>query len=438
METAIQNTIPAQDELLTFRRIWAIDLSNKRWKRIRRELASLECRPKVEDIDAQAIARLYKRRWLRADVLLSPLTLKLLTKLLTAFLASPHFLTVCTRFDLKGEEGLRKLGVAVCVPLMAFWTNRQFPRMHRALFHGELKRHFILFKDIPLRDFFNYAPLFVLYRLTNVLMHTKTARWTWSIITGKNLRQCAGLPFPVTRMMAHWTIQAPYYLSFEEALFYGRVRGLGGTDKLHDRLRSCFDQFYLFNDHFKAELLPFLARHQKNLDLRELPVLLGYLHHRYFENRQNDAFQLASYSLPRLQREMGEWYTTVESDPNYQPRFQGKFWRRSALSEYESLEGKKRYHIVELTSYDDLCTEGKRLRHCVATYVEDCIDGRCSIWSLRVNAGEEEEKSIVTIEVGTEGYIEQALGKHNSRPKSEHMTVIRKWAAKEKLKFRIY
>lgn len=438
METATQNIKPVQDSLLPFRRIWTKSLTNGRWARIRRELELLDCLEKSKDIDARSIGQLYKQRWFCAGVSLSPITLKLLTDLLGAFVVSPHFLTICERFGVGREEGLRKLGVAACIPLMAFWTNRQFPRIHRALFRGELKRNFFLFKDVTLRDFFHYAPLFVLYRLTNVLTFTKTAKWTLHLITGKNLRHCADLPFPVTRMMAHWTVQAPYYLSFEEALFYGRVRGLGGSDKLHDRLRSCFNQFYMFNEHFKTELLPFLARHQENLDLRELPVLLGYLHHRYFENRQNDAFQLASYSLPRLQREMGEWYTTVESDPNYQPRFQGKFWNRSALAEYGSQVGKKRYQIVELTSYDDLCMEGKRLRHCVATYVEDCMEGRCSIWSLRVNVGEEEEKSIVTIEVGTEGYIEQALGKHNSRPKSEHMALIRKWAAKEKLKFRIY
>ena len=438
METATPNTIQTEDRLLLFRRIWTINLSSKRWKRIRRELVSLEAMPQSANIAPRSIARLYNKRWLCAGVSLSPITLKLLAKLLGAFVASPHFLRICRRFGVEREDGLKKLGVAVCVPLMAFWTNRQFPRLHRALFRGELKRNFILFRAVPLRNFFNYAPLFVLYRLTTVLTCSISAKWALSLITGKNLRQCPGLPFPLTRMMAHWTVQAPYYLSFEEALFYGRVRGLGGSDQLHDRLRSCFDQFYLFNDHFKAELLPFLARHEKNLDLRELPVLLGYLHHRYFENRQNDAFLLASYSLPRLQREMGEWYTTVESDPNYQPQFQGKFWRRAAHAEFESQVGKKRYHIVELTSYDDLCKEGKRLRHCVATYVEECMEGWCSIWSLRLDAGQEEEKSLVTIEVDTEGNIKQALGKHNSNPKPEHMYIIRKWATQEKLKFKTY
>lgn len=437
METAIQNTIPAQDQFLPFRRIWTNKLSNGRWRRIRRELELLDFLPKRKDIDVRIIGRLYKQRWLDNEVSLSPITLKLLTELLGAFVASPHFLTICKRFGLEKEEGLKKLGMAVCVPLMAFWTNRQFPRIHRALFRGELKRNFFLFKDVTLRDFFHYAPLFVLYRLTNVLTFTKTAKWALHLIIGKNLRHCVDLPFPVTRMMAHWTIQAPYYLSFEEALFYGRVRGLGGSDKLHDRLRSCFDQFYLFNDHFKAELLPFLARHQENLDLRELPVLLGYLHHRYFENRQNDAFLLASYSLPRLQREMGEWYTRVESNPNYESRYYGLFWKGMAYAEFETQEGKWSYRILQLTTYKDLCIEGARLRHCVATYVEDCVEGWCSIWSLRLNV-EEEEKSLVTIEVDTEGNIKQALGKHNSNPKPEHISVIRKWAEQEGLKIRLH
>lgn len=437
METATPNTIRTQDQLLAFRRVWTCSLPSKKWKRIRRELELLECLPKEDEIDQRSISRLYKKRWLSGDVSLSGITLELLTKLLGSFVASPHFLTICNRFGLDREEGLRKLGVAACIPLMAFWTNRQFPRIHRALFRGELKRNFILFRDVPLRDFFNYAPLFVLFRLTSVLRLTKTAKWTRCLINGMNLRQCAGLPFPVTRIMAHWTIQAPHYLSFEEALFYGRVRGLGGSDKLHDRLRSCLNEYYLFDQSFYGELLQYLVRHQDALDPRELPALLGYLHHRYFENRNNQAFHLATYSLTRLQREMGEWYTRVESNPNYESKFHGFFWQGKAYAEFETQEGRNNYRIMQLTTYKDLCVEGARLRHCVATYVEDCMEGWCSIWSLRVDVGQDEEKSLVTIEVDPTGNIRQALGKHNSNPKSEHISIIRKWAAQAGLTLRI-
>ncbi len=437
METGTPNTLPARDELLAFRRIWTSHLSNKRWKKIHRELALLECLPKWDDIDYRSISRLYKNRWLCRGVSVSPITLKLLTSLLRAFVASPHFLNICNRFGLDREEGLKELGVAAWIPLMAFWTNRQFPRIHRALFRGELKRNFSQFKDIPLQDFFSYAPRFVLYRLTNVLSDARTTHWVLWIIHGKNLRRISNLPFPLTRMMAHWTIQAPHYLLFEEALFYGRVRGLGGSAKLHERLRSCFDQFYLFDDAFKGELLPFLVRHQNSLDLRELPALLGYLHHRYFENRQTETFQLTNYSLPRLQNEMGVWYTTVESNPDYESRYHGVSWSSSKFAAYESRGEKKTYQIVELTSYKDLCIEGKRLRHCVATYVEDCVEGWCSIWSLRVDVGQDSETSLVTIELGTERDIKQALGKHNSNPQSGYMSIIRAWAAQEGLLFRL-
>lgn len=436
METATQNTIHTQDHLLAFRRVWTVTLSSKKWKRIRRELELLECLPKRDQIDQRFISRLYKRRWLSRDVSLSAITLELMTKLLGAFVASPHFLTICNRFDLDREKGVEKLGLAACIPLMAFWTSRQFPRIHRALFSGELKRNFILFRDVPLRAFFNYAPLFVLFRLTTVLKLTKTAKWTRCLVNGMNLRQCAGLPFPVTRMMAHWTIQAPHYLSFEEALFYGRVRGLGGSDKLHDRLRTCLNEYYLFDQSFYGELLQYLVHHQDALDLRELPTLLGYLHHRYFENRDTESFQLATYSYARLQREMGEWYTRVESNPNYDSRYSDLFWEGREYAGFEIQDGKCSYHILQLTTYKDLCIEGARLRHCVATYVEDCVEGWCSIWSLRMDVGLEEEKSLVTIEVDSEGHIKQALSKHNSNPKLEHMSIIRKWAKQEGFRFK--
>jgi hypothetical protein len=43
--------------------------------------------------------------------------------------------------------------------------------------------------------------------------------------------------------------------------------------------------------------------------------------------------------------------------------------------------------VIPLQSPEDLRLEGQRMQNCVASYVEDCLRGRCQIWSLRLTDG---------------------------------------------------
>lgn len=360
------------------------------------------------------------------------MTLQLLDKLMATFVASRYYTLICERFGFDRNEGINRLGVATSIPLMTFWARRQFPWLCRVLFSGQLKRHFSVFRDISLSNFYSYAPRFVLYRLRDVLELPGTANWVFWIISGKNLRHAAHLPIPLTRMMAHWVIQAPFYLTFNEALFYGQVRGLGGSEELYARLRSCFGQYFRACTTFNEEVVRFLVRHEDSLDLRGLPRLLGYLHHRYFDD-EAERIHLGSSALPILYRKMDEWYAEMHS--HYKSRYRGLFWARSTYQAFNYQKDQIKFSITELVSYEDLCYEGKVLNHCVATYINDCLEGRCSIWSLRCT-GEEKPISLVTIEVDREGYIEQALGKYNAQPEEEEMALIRQWAKQEGLRFR--
>ena len=90
--------------------------------------------------------------------------------------------------------------------------------------------------------------------------------------------------------------------------------------------------------------------------------------------------------------------------------------------------------ITQLCSSGDLSEESINLFHCVHTYANRCVNGICSIWSLRefIN-GKWIPK--VTIEVSKKNHIEQIKGKYNVAPEQKHLDMIRTWALREKLTF---
>jgi len=433
VNTSRSTTRQVEDQPIEMVQIFPLGLGKDTWLRVEREIKLLFQKPSLFHLSRRSVPRLYNKKWINADIPLNSATLRLLDKLMATFVATRHYAIVCARFDFHGKEGINRLGVSTSIPLMTFWARRQFPWLCRVLFSSQLKRHFSIFRDVPLSKFYSYTPRFVLYRLRDVLELPGTAKWVFWIISGKNLRHAPHLPISLTRMMAHWVIQAPFYLTFNEALFYGQVRGLGGSEELYARLRSCFWQYFRVCNNFNEQVVNFLVRYEASLDLSGLPRLLGYIHHRYFDEEE-ERIHLASCSLSNLYQQMDEWYALVNI--YYKSRYRRLSWPKSNHQAFTYKKEQDEFSITELLNYEDLCHEGKVLNHCVATYVEDCLDGSCSIWSLRCDGGEE-PRSLVTIEVDREGNIAQALGKYNAQPEEEQMDIIKAWARKEGLRIRL-
>lgn len=437
METVVFKNKSQEAKRHIYRNVWTSELSDPIWSRLLRDLDRLDQMPKVSGgVSRRQSGKFFSNKCLHEDVSHSRDTAALLEKLMDAFVASTHFSTLCQRFDFLRERGHHGLRFSVLYRLMAFWASREFPWLHRKLFGAEVKRNLGLLRSVSVGEFFQYAPPFVLYRLKDVFATAKTANWALWVISGKNLRRVPDLPFPLTRMMAHFTINAPPYLTFSEALFFGRIRGLGGSVALHDRLRTCLRRFHRMHEFHEEKLLSFLVKHQADLDLDELPLLLGYVWHRFFDWRVRGQAELEDCSFARIRREMQVWHRETQANPSYRYGYQDLTWPSTGYQGFTVKVDSIQYRILELTSYRELSEEGKVLSHCVASYVEDCKFRRCSIWSLRARKGEGQEKSLVTIELRADGYIAQALGKLNTQPNPKEMVLIKDWAAQEGLRFR--
>jgi hypothetical protein len=81
--------------------------------------------------------------------------------------------------------------------------------------------------------------------------------------------------------------------------------------------------------------------------------------------------------------------------------------------------------VTFLGTVGAICAEAERMRHCVASYVDQAVWGGCYLFHVE-HKGEE-----ATIEVGPEGRVRQAQGPHNRRnaAASYGKRVLNRWAA---------
>ncbi len=80
------------------------------------------------------------------------------------------------------------------------------------------------------------------------------------------------------------------------------------------------------------------------------------------------------------------------------------------------------WKFTQIKSAKELQKEGNRMRHCVLGYKQQCIDGKCSIWSLTVN----DDKKL-TIEV-QRNQVMQVRGLANRIARAYEKNIVSRWA----------
>jgi hypothetical protein len=140
-------------------------------------------------------------------------------------------------------------------------------------------------------------------------------------------------------------------------------------------------------------------------------------------------FTIKGRTPASLLRQVEAWHRTLAKSE--QPKAE---WPRSGIESFEFVEGAERggnlkiWTITELLSTKALVAEGRKMKHCVATYSHSCASGACSIWTLEVETFEGRAK-ILTVEVqNAPKLICQARGKCNLLLAEKHRGILRRWA----------
>src|SRR5262249_3968951 len=112
-----------------------------------------------------------------------------------------------------------------------------------------------------------------------------------------------------------------------------------------------------------------------------------------------------------------------------------RFWRASGVRPFAARTGPRdrpeeqtHWRVREILSAQELVEEGRRMRHCVATYAGSCIRGACSIWSLERQRGHENHpEAMLTVEIDANKTIVQARGHRNRLPTEQERSVLEAW-----------
>ena len=298
---------------------------------------------------------------------------------------------------------------------------------------ASLLRH--LLADYPLPPFFDSA------WFDPDEKADRARRWCVRVAAGESLRRC-DLPIACTRRMVHETMKAPGTLTVPAALRWGQLRALG-VGKAHvravlaTRLRDAFgtpDREAFWCDLFRwlaahpempcgqvGPAVDFLDRRRHGIDHdpqgHELPPPQPHL-------------SMAGRTPESLLRQMEGWHRRLAVDDGVQ----AAQWEPCGLSgvtirsDGAGVIPGGQWTVRELVCSKDLVAEGRRLNHCVASYVRRCRTGASAIFTVERTRGDRVRK-LLTAEVDpAHGTIVQVRGRSNRDARPGEMAVLRRWA----------
>lgn len=287
-------------------------------------------------------------------------------------------------------------------------------------------------------------------------------KWYLHVGEGRNIREC-DLPIPLTKKMAHHFMHAPQDLTIDQALRWGQIHGLGGDEQLtraifETRLAESFE-----HDEFWSTVLRWFILHPM-LDRAHVGPIVDYLHFQRFMPAPalaNDRaagrcrppqpnLTMSGRTPESLLARVASWHRMLADERRRQIQgwnlidIQKLTWSPTGIKGLEFMEGShdnktyRYWSIRELLSGTTLAEEGRRMKHCVASYAGSCVRGTCSIWTMEVDSSSGSEK-VLTLEVtNASRQIRQARGKLNRLPTEKERSILMRWAETAGLRLASY
>ena len=248
----------------------------------------------------------------------------------------------------------------------------------------------------------------------------------------------------LSRKMSHHFMLAPKKLSLAQAVRWGQVRGLGGSEKTALAISRSFLGAHRHDIDFWNSVIEWIVK-LRFMDDKDIGPVLDFLNNQRFgvgnperivvsKNGQRSR-QLMPAAQPRLTMK-GRTLVSVLRDVERWHRDLHLIgarttcvWPASRIDTFQhTTRGGTSWTFEELTSNGALFEEGRMLSHCVGSYSQSCIDGKTTIWSMSCNV-DGKRKRALTIQVNIErSQIVQVRGLANRLPLPEESHVIRLWA----------
>ncbi len=284
--------------------------------------------------------------------------------------------------------------------------------------------------------------------------------WYVRLGRGESVRRI-GIPLTLTRAMAHLFTQAPRHLTVIEALRWAEVTALGGTDALVAAVLASRLGRSLEHGELLRPLLELFVRLE--VDPEHVGPIVDYVRAIKLEWREGfrddgsfgplpppePELDLRGRTLASLLRRVDAWHLALGRAPLADTTWRPSRYAPLRVEERRPLPRRDEHDnahargddeprhelriftITEVLSSYELAREGREMRHCVATYVGECVAGRASIWSLRMES-KEGMRRLLTIEIDPRaGRMRQARRKCNARAGEKERALVTEWAARE-------
>lgn len=268
------------------------------------------------------------------------------------------------------------------------------------------------------------------------------AQWYLWIARGGNLRKAHDLPFEVNKKAAHFLFHAPRNLNPYDAIRWAKIRAMGGSKKLarflakDDRYSDWEDPE--LDDEVRWKLVQFLVNENcedlgfvgKCYDFAvwcttgKVRMANGARH--FLDRPDEGKFELKGATMASLQRRMEVFDKIREQLKNGDPESWESVGLGTAVWENEHGE----WYMKELHTKSDLIQEGRRMKHCVATYAKACALNNSAIFTLcfRDKGSKRPRVSMATLEIDkTTGAALEFLGKCNCEPGEKTRAAMEFW-----------
>jgi hypothetical protein len=144
--------------------------------------------------------------------------------------------------------------------------------------------------------------------------------------------------------------------------------------------------------------------------------------------------------LQELKQLSDEWHRSLrlKEEPGLQRQLNTK-WKKSAIKDFILKNNKKIWTIKEITSGKLLHDEGEDMGHCVFSYLERCITGKCFIFSVGCKTeSETNDERIATVEISKNLILSQVMGRCNSPVNEETKNIVIQWTDENKINSNSY
>ena len=237
----------------------------------------------------------------------------------------------------------------------------------------------------------------------------------------------------------HYLYTTPAGYSINEACTRAEVLRLGGSDTEFRRLRECHGYVLDTTDNiyhdglnqvrstamsFWRSTVSWLIRHRDALnDQMSRHILVWALHMHSEAEQRGTEFSWRGRSLARV-HELAQEYSSGLARPIRQtPETLKQVWPSKGLDWQYQDKHKRKWSICEITSAQELYAEGRSMRHCVASYINSCINQSAAVFSLSLDG-------IRKLTIGINPVsrkVMQAKGEYNRDATHEEDLIIKKW-----------